>query len=104
MLIIVLIFDILQLGEVLVYNPRRFKRFAFNPEATADIMSADGWVHTGDLGMIDDEGNLVLQGRLKGTFITPLGHNVFLQQIEDVIQTHPLVKEWRMHCCSCYGK
>jgi fatty-acyl-CoA synthase len=60
------------------------------PEATAAAIDADGWLHTGDLGSMDAQGNLRIEGRLKEMIIRG-GENIFPREIENVIAAHPAV-------------
>jgi len=60
------------------------------PEATTAAIDADGWLHTGDLGSMDAQGRLRIEGRLKEMIIRG-GENIFPREIEDVIASHPAV-------------
>ena len=60
------------------------------PEATAAAIDPDGWLHTGDLGSVDAQGNLRIQGRLKEMIIRG-GENIFPREIEAVLAMHPAV-------------
>ncbi len=62
------------------------------PEETAKVVDADGWIRTGDLGVMDDLGNLRCIGRLKDT-IRPGGENVSAQEIEAFLLTHPAIHQ-----------
>jgi acyl-CoA synthetase (AMP-forming)/AMP-acid ligase II len=68
-----------------------------NPEATAAAIDADGWLHTGDLGRIDDDGYLWITGRSKDMIIRG-GENIAPAEIEDVLVEHPAV-----HDCAVVG-
>ena len=61
------------------------------PEATADTL-AGGWLHTGDIGRLDDRGRLTLLDRIKDVIISG-GMNVYAREVEDVLSTHPAVAE-----------
>jgi acyl-CoA synthetase (AMP-forming)/AMP-acid ligase II len=61
-----------------------------SPEATAATIDAEGWLHTGDLGSMDAQGNLRIEGRLEEMIIRG-GENIFPREIEDVIASHPAV-------------
>jgi fatty-acyl-CoA synthase len=63
-----------------------------DPEATAEALDADGWLHTGDLGSMDVHGYLRIEGRLKDMIIRG-GENIYPREIEDVLYTHPGVLE-----------
>ena len=62
------------------------------PEATAQAIDADGWYHTGDLGSMDAEGYLRIEGRVKDMIIRG-GENIYPREIEDVLFAHPAVAE-----------
>ncbi len=80
-------------GEVLVKGPTVFTRYWQNDEATAATMTEDGWLETGDLGELDDEGFLKITGRKKEILVTAAGKNVAPAPLEDRIRAHPLVSQ-----------
>ena len=63
-----------------------------NPEATAETIDGDGWLHTGDLGTMDERGYLRIEGRLKDMVIRG-GENLYPREIEELLFTHPAVAE-----------
>jgi acyl-CoA synthetase (AMP-forming)/AMP-acid ligase II len=63
-----------------------------DPAATAEAIDAGGWLHTGDIGVLDGEGNLRITDRLKDMYITG-GFNVYPAEIEQTITRHPAVSE-----------
>jgi long-chain acyl-CoA synthetase len=79
-------------GEVWVRGPNVFAGYYGDPEATADVLDADGWLHTGDMGTTDDDGYLYLVDRSKDLIIVS-GFNVFPAEVEEMLATHPLVSE-----------
>jgi len=79
-------------GEILVRGPNVFQGYWQNPDATAATL-IDGWYHTGDLGMLDDEGYLVLKGRKKDLIVLANGQNVYPEDIENELKQHPAVIE-----------
>ncbi|MED7954042.1 AMP-dependent synthetase/ligase [Kitasatospora sp. NPDC058201] len=79
-------------GEVLFKGPQVFTGYWNNPQATADTLK-DGWISTGDLGSLDDEGYLTITGRKKEIIVTAGGKNVAPAVIEDRIRAHALVGE-----------
>ena len=64
-----------------------------NPEATEATLDADGWYHTGDLGLLDQEGNLFIRGRSKNMLLGSNGQNIYPEEIEDKLNTLPYVME-----------
>ena len=78
-------------GEICVKSPGVMKGYYNNPEATARVLSADGWLRTGDLGFVDDEGYLFISGRLKDLIILG-GENVLPADIEEVVDHVPGVR------------
>lgn len=64
-----------------------------NPEATAAVLDADGWYHTGDLGTMDAEGNIFIKGRLKNMLLGASGQNIYPEEIEDRLNAMPMVSE-----------
>jgi fatty-acyl-CoA synthase len=62
------------------------------PEATAQTIDADGWLHSGDLACVDENGNYKITGRLKDMIIRG-GENIYPKEIEEFIYTHPKVKD-----------
>jgi long-chain acyl-CoA synthetase len=70
-------------GEILMRGPNVFKEYWKNPEATAETLDSDGWLHTGDLGSIDAEGYLSITGRKKDIIITAGGKNLTPANLEN---------------------
>ncbi len=79
-------------GEVFFKGPHVFTGYWNNPQATADTLK-DGWIATGDIGSLDDEGYLTITGRKKEIIVTAGGKNVAPAVIEDRIRAHALVGE-----------
>ena len=80
-------------GEILVKGDIVFQSYWNSPEATAEVLGADGWFHTGDLGSLDDDGYLSITGRKKEIIVTAGGKNVAPAVLEDRIRAHPLVSQ-----------
>jgi acyl-CoA synthetase (AMP-forming)/AMP-acid ligase II len=78
-------------GEVCVQSPGVMKGYYNNPEATARVLSPDGWLRTGDLGFLDAEGYLYITGRLKDVIILG-GENIVPADIEEVVDHVPGVR------------
>jgi len=79
-------------GEVWVRGDNVFAGYYGDPEATADVLDGDGWLHTGDMATADDDGYLYLVDRSKDLIIVS-GFNVFPAEVEDMLLTHPDVAE-----------
>jgi long-chain acyl-CoA synthetase len=78
------------LGEVLVRGPNVMMGYYRNPEETARVLGADGWLRTGDMGRIDNQGFLHIEGRSKELIIHG-GFNVFPPEVEAALNAHPQV-------------
>jgi long-chain acyl-CoA synthetase len=79
-------------GEICVSGPQVMKGYWQRPDETALILSKDGWLKTGDIGVMDDEGFIKIVDRKKDMILVS-GFNVYPNEIEDVIATHPKVLE-----------
>ena len=75
-------------GEVVVRGYSVMKEYWHHPEKTAEAIDEDGWMHTGDLGVLDDEGYLAITGRIKDMLIRG-GENIYPREIEEFLFTHP---------------
>jgi len=80
-------------GEILISGPNVFSGYFANPAATTEMLDADGWLHSGDLGDLDDEGFLRVSGRKKEIIVTAGGKNVSPAVLEDRLRAHPLVSQ-----------
>ncbi len=80
-------------GEILVSGQNVMKGYYKNPEATALVLDADGWLHTGDMGRIDDDGVIFIRGRYKTMILTANGQNIYPEEIEAKINNMPFVNE-----------
>ena len=79
-------------GEFVAKGYNIMKGYYKMPEATAAAIDADGWLHTGDLARMDENGNFKITGRIKDMIIRG-GENIYPKEIEDFIYTHPDVKD-----------
>ncbi len=79
-------------GEVCVRGPNVFAGYLDDPDATAGAIDADGWLHTGDIAVVDDDGYIFLVDRAKDLIIVS-GFNVFPAEVERVLNAHPAVEE-----------
>src|SRR5690606_13813363 len=77
-------------GEILAKGAPVFREYWNNPEATAKEFH-DGWFGTGDLGSLDDDGYLTINGRKKEIIVTSSGKNVAPAPLEDVLRRHPII-------------
>jgi len=80
-----------EVGEVLLRGPTTMAHYLDDPEATAAAFTDDGWLRTGDLGMLDERGYLRIVGRSKDMFIVG-GFNAYPAEIEDVLRRHPGIR------------
>ena len=80
-------------GELSVKGEVVFKGYYKNPEATAAVLSEDGWFRTGDIGTIDANGNIFLLGRCKNMILAENGQNVYPEEIEVILNDLPYVAE-----------
>jgi long-chain acyl-CoA synthetase len=81
-----------EVGELCVKGPQVMKGYWQRPEETAKVMTADGWLRTGDMARMDDNGFFFIVDRKKDMILVS-GFNVYPNEIEDVIATHPGVLE-----------
>jgi long-chain acyl-CoA synthetase len=80
-------------GEILIKGHMVFQGYWHNQSATKEMIDEDGWLHTGDLGALDDDGFLTITGRKKDLIITAAGKNVAPTVLEDRLRAHWLVSE-----------
>jgi long-chain acyl-CoA synthetase len=80
-------------GEILLRGKIIFGGYWRNEAATKETLDADGWLHTGDLGSLDDEGFLRVTGRKKELIVTAGGKNVAPAVLEDRLRAHPLISQ-----------
>jgi acyl-CoA synthetase (AMP-forming)/AMP-acid ligase II len=79
-------------GEVVVRGYNVMAGYFEDPEATAETIDADGWLHTGDIGVLDDHGNVRITDRLKDMYVVG-GFNAYPAEIEQMLATHPGIAE-----------
>ena len=77
--------------EILVKGPCVFGGYLDDPARTAEVLDADGWLHTGDVGRFDDGGNLSIVDRIKDIIVPSSGHNVSPAQLEARLKQCPLI-------------
>ncbi|MGH9036284.1 MAG: AMP-dependent synthetase/ligase [Acidimicrobiia bacterium] len=78
-------------GEIQVRGPFVFSGYLKDPERTAETLDAEGWLHTGDVGRFDEDGNLSIVDRIKDILVPSSGHNVSPAQLEARLKECPLV-------------
>ena len=83
-------------GEILVRGPNVFREYWRNPEATAETL-VDGWLRTGDIGELDDEGFLKISGRKKDIIITAGGKNLTPANLENDLKQSRFISQAMMH-------
>jgi acyl-CoA synthetase (AMP-forming)/AMP-acid ligase II len=79
-------------GEIWLRTPQVMKGFLGRPEATAEVLTEDGWFRTGDIGRMDEAGYVYVEDRLKDMIISG-GENIYSPEIERVLAEHPVVAE-----------
>lgn len=80
-------------GEIQVKGINVMKGYYKNEEATKAVFTEDGWMRTGDLGVLDKEGNIYIHGRSKNMILGPSGQNIYPEEIEDKLNSMPCVVE-----------
>ena len=80
-------------GEILCRGPNLMGGYFRDPERTRSVIDAEGWLHTGDVGVLDEEGYLYITGRCKNMVVTPGGKNVYPAELEAAIGRSPLVAD-----------
>ena len=80
-------------GEILTKGPNVLLGYYKNEEATHQVLDADGWFHTGDLGTMDADQNIYIKGRSKNMLLGSNGQNIYPEEIEDKLNSLPLVSE-----------
>jgi len=81
------------IGEIILRGENVMDGYYKNEEATRAVIDDDGWMHTGDLGMIDAEGNIFIKGRSKSMILGPSGKNIYPEEVESVFNNMYMVTE-----------
>ena len=80
-------------GEIMVKGEMVMQGYYKNENDTAAVLEPDGWMHTGDMGVMDSDGTVYIKGRCKTMILTDTGQNIYPEQIEDKLNNMPLVLE-----------
>ena len=80
-------------GEIMVRGEMVMQGYYKNEADTKAVLEEDGWMHTGDMGVMDADGTLYIKGRCKTMILTDTGQNIYPEQIEDKLNNMPLVME-----------
>ena len=80
-------------GELLLKGPSIMKGYHNHPEITAEVIDKDGWLHTGDIARIDNDGHIYITGRIKNMIVLSGGKKVFPEEVESVIEKSPFISE-----------
>jgi long-chain acyl-CoA synthetase len=80
-------------GEIFAKGLNTMLGYYKNPEATAETLDSEGWYHTGDLGTMDYDGNVFINGRSKNMLLGPSGQNIYPEEIEDKLNSMTMVVE-----------
>jgi long-chain acyl-CoA synthetase len=82
-----------QVGEIILRGENVMLGYYKNEEATNAVIDKNGWMHTGDLGVIDKEGNIFIKGRSKSMILGPSGQNIYPEEIEAIINNQKYITE-----------
>ena len=80
-------------GEIVAKGKNLMNGYYKNPEATAETIDQDGWLHTGDLGIMDKDGFVYIRGRKKNMLLGANGQNIYPEEAEDQVVTHSIFDE-----------
>ncbi len=80
-------------GEILVRGEHVMMGYYKNPEITAETIDAEGWLHTGDMGTVDNDDHIFIRGRNKSMLLGPSGQNIYPEEIEAKLNNMPFVME-----------
>ena len=81
------------IGELIAKGPNVMEGYYENPEETAKVIDEDGWLHTGDLASVDEDGFIFIRGRKKNVIVLKNGKNVYPEELEVLVSNLPYVSE-----------
>lgn len=81
------------IGEILIKGENVMDGYYKNEKATSEIIDSDGWMHSGDCGIIDKDGNIFIKGRSKTMILGPSGENIYPEEIESIINNKDYIVE-----------
>jgi long-chain acyl-CoA synthetase len=82
-----------EVGEIMVRGENVMEGYYKNKDATKEVLDEDGWLRTGDLGVIDNDGFIYIKGRSKNMILGPSGQNIYPEEVEGKLNNMPLVQE-----------
>jgi len=82
-----------EVGEIMVRGENVMLGYYKNKKATDEAIEEDGWLYTGDLGLIDEDNNIFIKGRSKSLILGPSGQNIYPEEIESKMNNMPYVQE-----------
>ena len=82
-----------ELGEIITRGTNVMLGYYKNEEATRQVLDDDGWYHTGDMGIMNDDGHLFIKGRIKNMLLGANGQNIYPEEIEDKLNSMPMVSD-----------
>ena len=82
-----------ELGEIMVKGENVMTGYYKNEEATREVLSEDGWLRTGDMGIMDSEQHIFIKGRCKNMLLGPAGQNIYPEELEAKLNNFPLITE-----------
>lgn len=85
-------------SELLVKGPAVMKGYYKEPELTSEVITQDGWLHTGDIAKIGSKGEIYITGRIKNMIVLPGGKKIFPEEVEAVMESSELIKEVCVFC------
>ena len=81
------------MGEIILRGDNVMHGYYKNDAATKEVIDDEGWMHTGDLGVIDKDGYIYIKGRSKNMLLGPSGKNIYPEEIESLINNYRIVSE-----------